>query len=508
MKYILLDTNILIYREGEQRLSCEIESFFALLADSEEYRVKIHPLSIQELEGHKNQTQRDTMLSKIKAYKQLSEPPIPTGEFLKRVGGADSGNDGIDNQLLYAIQQSCCDLMVTNDKGLLKKAQKIGLGDKVYSVEIAIEFLESLLKKEKETDVKKTFAELQEKYLYHLELKDAIFDGLRKNYWEFDEWYKRKSGQEKKAFVTYKGDTNELGSFLLLQIEEPKDLVDNCAQPLPQEKSLKISTLIVTDHQKAFGELFVKTIFECAVKNDLRQIYCTVFENDETKTLVKLLVEYGFEKYTTKTTLRGDRGEGEESVYLHTICKEHTRYPMVKTSDGNAWVVPIDTRYHERLFPEYCNPHNRQITMAQYEYQGKAIKKAYLCNANTKSIEPGDVLFFYHSRNVDQHSCQAKKAKSITTVGVVDKVFRAQSVGSVDVLQKWVVRRTVYEKDEIEKYYQKNGLVILFKHFVTLEGVGVKMPDIGQSIPQSIMGLKKEQVEQIVALANTKQLVE
>lgn len=53
MEYILLDTNILIYREGEKKLDKDILTLSRLLMDSIEYKLVIHPLSIEELKNIK-----------------------------------------------------------------------------------------------------------------------------------------------------------------------------------------------------------------------------------------------------------------------------------------------------------------------------------------------------------------------------------------------------------------------------------------------------------------------
>lgn len=71
MEYILLDTNILIYREGEKKLDKDILTLSRLLMDSIEYKLVIHPLSIEELKKYKDKDQRDVIISKVSIYKLL-----------------------------------------------------------------------------------------------------------------------------------------------------------------------------------------------------------------------------------------------------------------------------------------------------------------------------------------------------------------------------------------------------------------------------------------------------
>lgn len=75
MEYILLDTNILIYREGEKKLDKDILTLSRLLMDSIEYKLVIHPLSIEELKKYKDKDQRDVIISKVSIYKLLENPP-------------------------------------------------------------------------------------------------------------------------------------------------------------------------------------------------------------------------------------------------------------------------------------------------------------------------------------------------------------------------------------------------------------------------------------------------
>ena len=49
MEYILLDTNILIYREGEKILEPDVQLLSRLLMDSMDYKLCVHPMSIESI---------------------------------------------------------------------------------------------------------------------------------------------------------------------------------------------------------------------------------------------------------------------------------------------------------------------------------------------------------------------------------------------------------------------------------------------------------------------------
>ncbi|MEP0900551.1 hypothetical protein [Nodosilinea sp. FACHB-13] len=67
---VLLDTNILIHRESRKVLKSEIGVLFNWL-DKLKYQKCIHPLSLEELESHKDPEVVNTIKAKIKNYNLL-----------------------------------------------------------------------------------------------------------------------------------------------------------------------------------------------------------------------------------------------------------------------------------------------------------------------------------------------------------------------------------------------------------------------------------------------------
>ncbi len=125
MKYVLLDTNVLIYREGEKVLDKDVQTISRLLMDSDEFRLCIHPLSIKELAKHKDEKQRNVILSKVNIYNELENPPIITEEFNETCGGKNNEHELIDNNLLYSVYKNCVSYLITNDKGIIKKSKNL-----------------------------------------------------------------------------------------------------------------------------------------------------------------------------------------------------------------------------------------------------------------------------------------------------------------------------------------------------------------------------------------------
>ena len=71
MVKVLLDTNVIIYRETNRILNENTPDLFKWL-DRLHYDKYIHPISIQEISGYADIELRNTILTKLKAYNTLS----------------------------------------------------------------------------------------------------------------------------------------------------------------------------------------------------------------------------------------------------------------------------------------------------------------------------------------------------------------------------------------------------------------------------------------------------
>jgi hypothetical protein len=161
------------------------------------------------------------------------------------------------------------------------------------------------------------------------------------------------------------------------------------------------------------------------------------------------------------------------------------------------FLVPIVPKYHDRLFPEYKQDKQKQITLSEavggpkrLNIQGNAIKKAYISHARTKQIKEGDIVLFYRS---DDES-------SITSIGVVEEVYFSQT--KQDKITEIVGDRTVYSPDEIKDMCEKPTLVILFKiHFHFPNPINKeKLDSIGVSWPQQVNIIDEEKYQMIKEL--------
>ena len=117
------------------------------------------------------------------------------------------------------------------------------------------------------------------------------------------------------------------------------------------------------------------------------------------------------------------------------------------------YCVPIKGEYHKKLFPEISFrkvlPLFSGTDLAdelaaspdQERIPGNCIRKVYLCRAKASSLKPGDLLFFYLSKDEELEASQ-----SITTVGIVENVGECDHA---DGLIRMTAKRSVFSKTEL-----------------------------------------------------------
>lgn len=167
----------------------------------------------------------------------------------------------------------------------------------------------------------------------------------------------------------------------------------------------------------------------------------------------------------------------------------HIRYgPPALLCRQRIFVVPIEPRWHDQLFPEQApQQQSTQLTLFGAAEEaihpwGNALRKAYLCSSPTNQIQSGDCLLFYRSGY-----------QSVSAVGIVEGV---QRTAEVDELIRFVGGRTVYSVDEIGDMARRarGVLAIRFRQDRFLEPpltlTDMQLAGVLKSWPQSITQLK------------------
>lgn len=486
---ILIDTNIFIYREADQVLTENQQILSRMLHEIGALQI-VHPLSVSELKKNPNPEKKKIMVSKIRAYPLLESPPDPMSDsgFCAQIVPKPGTNDEIDNALLYSVFRDAVDYLITEDRKIIAKASRLGIDDRVFLISDALDFFQQFIVTEKPVAP----PGLEEDFIYNLKLSDPIFDALKADYKEFEDWFRKISREGRKCWVHYNSD-GSIGALLIYKIEdEPLDTIP----PFPKNRREKISTFIVRHIGQKIGELFIKLAVDIAIKNKTEEIYLTHFTRPEDR-LVELITEYGF-----IVAAKNQRGE---EIFIKKIYADPARVaglPPLEISreyypsfyDGPAvskYFIPIWPENHERLFTDFKG--SRQTRLPEHSgmfiIEGNSIKKAYLSHTRNKQIAPGDIVFFYRSRDL----------KMVTSMGVIETVHR--DLDAADGILKIVGKRTVYSRDEIEGM-PKPLTVIMFRHHLHVKNpVSYKrLKELGilTFAPQSITKISEENYSNLI----------
>lgn len=481
---ILLDTNIFIPLEDSSQVLDESLSDLVKLANQYGHQLLIHPASKEDIGRDSNKQRREISLSRINKYPQIEFPPILSPEERNKLGLAQNkDNDRVDNLILYALFRDAVELLVTEDRGMHKKASLLGLTDRIHYVQQASELLRKLHTKELVT-----LPSIKDIPTHSLILKDPFFDSLREGYPGFDKWFIEKCCREERhAWIYFDG--HEHPRAICIYNEEKSPIVSDSSQAL-QGKVLKLCTFKVGEEVRGrkIGELLLKAAFQYSTKNSIEHIYLTM-KPDKQPYLRDMVEEYGFSYFSD---YNGDQVFVKEHPVTPPISSlspldYHIQFfPHFKSdADVNKFIVPIQPKFHAMLFPEI----QAQLGLFLHSSVGNAIKQAYLCNARIKLPSVGDIVLFYRSKDM----------KAITSLGIIESVH---DLDDVDKIVPLVSKRTVYSFDDIAKMAEKRTKVILFRsamHFnqpVTYQWLIEKGVINGQ--PQSIQRISDDSFRQIM----------
>ena len=161
---------------------------------------------------------------------------------------------------------------------------------------------------------------------YNIDLEDDFFASFRKDYFEFDKWFKKKQQEGVQAYVTTTNE-NKITSFLLLKEENETEDYSFFKKPFKPGKRIKISTFKVSDTGKKIGKTFIQIILNEAIKKNVDEIYVTIFEKH--KSLINLLEQNGFKLFTYKNTKKGNGVVEKELIYVKDMIIEKLNANMI-----------------------------------------------------------------------------------------------------------------------------------------------------------------------------------
>ncbi len=480
---VLLDTNLLIGREDPKTLGKDFAALLHVL-NSNSVHILVHPLSIRELKGDANVERREMVLSKIRSYEILEQPPVATAQFLRSVGTIANDHDQVDIQLLYSIATNAASFLLTEDQDLIQRAVRADLADRVFSVSQARDYFAAVFGRSLPT----VPAYVGFGPVHNLDLSDPFFDSLKADYPEFPAWFQKISRERRKCLVI-SDSARRLVALMIL-----KEEVSTIEGKLPSRARLKVSTLKVDPHWSGIrlGELLLAFGLTYCARNGIQECFLTAFPSHQD--IIGLATVFGFKDV-------GINGRGEHILLkslqlgerlISTSPFETDRSAFPRFLDGPSirkFLVPVQPPYHTLLFPDYRYDKS-QTTLDGFLGPslpaGNAIRKAYLSRSAITTIRPGDILLFYRSED----------AHAVTHVGVVELTKRSSNPVT---LLEFVGNRTVLPISKVREMCQDGALAILFWSVGQVDEAqpGVLLSDLGVSHPQTISQLGESKYQEL-----------
>jgi len=401
----LLDTNIIIHREANRIVSQDIGILYRWL-DRGLYTKYIHSATIGEVKKNPSKETVDLFLVKLESY-EIIEIPSPLQDEVKTVSRHfdTTENDKVDTVLLNEVFVGRVDILITEDKKIHRKAKELEIHDKVFTID---SFLEKTFAEHPEL-VNYKVLNVQKLKFGKIDLNDTFFDSLKEDYIGFDKWFIKKYDEE--AYITINSNNGMLLSFLYLKVEDENENYSNINPRFPVKRRLKIGTFKVISNGFRLGERFVKIIFDNALKNQVEEIYVTIYDKrPEQRRLIELLEQWGFVLWGKK---------GDESVYVRDFSPkfdiENLKCCFPYISKGkNVYIVPIYPEYHTELLPDsILNTESPEEFIEDFPHRN-CISKVYVSRAMEPYPSIGDILVFYRTGGYYK--------SVITTIGEVVEV--------------------------------------------------------------------------------------
>ncbi len=439
---VLLDTNVVIHREARTVVRNDIGTLFRWL-DALGYTKCVHPDSITEVRTHADPAVVRTLEVKLESYSTLKTRASDTPEIARIRAGDRTPNDAIDTSLLAELFAGRVDILITEDRGIHRKAVPLGISSKVFTIDAFLE---------KATAENPTLADyrvlaVRKAFFGDLNLGDVFFDSFREDYPGFDAWFNRKSDEV--AYVCT-ADDGQLVAFLYIKREEQDENYSDISPTFARATRLKIGTLKVVSNGFKLGERFLKIVFDNALRYRVDEIYVTAFRRTvDQDRLIRLLEEWGFSVHGTK----GGAGPGSEVVLVRDFRQRvdgvdpKRTFPYVAAS-SRKYIVPIYPEYHTELLPDSILNTESPADFIENRPNRNAISKVYISRSIERRLSAGDIVVFYRTKAPGGSGWYTSVATSVAVVQeVVDRI------PSRDAFLAACRKRSVFSDEDLVKHW-------------------------------------------------------
>jgi predicted nucleic acid-binding protein len=437
---ILLDTNIIIHREARNIVREDIGVLFRWI-DQLHYEKWVHPSSIAEIEKHADPDVVRTLKIKIGNYSVL-KTIAPVTPDLAAIRATDrTPNDHIDTSLVAELVAGRVDIIITEDRGIHRKAALLRIIDKVFTIDA---FLEKVTAENPELADYRVLS-VRKMYFGEITLGDPFFDSFREDYPGFDKWFNKKANEI--AYVCI-SEANEIVAFLYLKREGPAENYTDITPSLLPASRLKIGTFKVISNGFKLGERFLKIVFDNAILLDSQEIYVTIFDHRaEQVRLMELLQDWGFAYHGVKRSAGGN-----EQVFVRdfrpqiNLADPRKSYPFIAAS-ARKFIVAIYPEYHTELLPDSILRTESPEDYEDNRPNRNAISKVYVSRSLERNLRRGDVLVFYRTKS----NGSAYHTSVATTIGIVQNVVRG--IQNLDDFLRACRKRSVFTDAELAEHW-------------------------------------------------------
>jgi hypothetical protein len=321
-------------------------------------------------------------------------------------------NDRTDTLLVNEVYSDRVDILISEDRGVHSKARALAISDRVFTID---GFLEKVTAENPDLVDYKVLA-VRKTLFGRVDVRSEFFDTFREDYGGqmFERWFSRKADED--AYVCHEG-TN-LIAFLYLKVEGPEENYSDISPPFKPKRRLKIGTFKVDLNGFKLGERFLKIVFDNALRQNVHEIYVTIFPRTlGQERLITLLEDFGFVKHGTKSGTYG-----EETVFLRDMSPRFDlndpklSFPYISRA-SRSFIVPIYPAYHTTLLPDSILKNESPADFVEQEPHRNAIQKVYVSRSVFRDLRRGDLIVFYRTGGYYK--------SVVTTVGIVDGVYRS-----------------------------------------------------------------------------------
>ena len=433
---VLLDTNILIHREASHVVNEDIGTLFNWL-DRLHLTKCVHPISVGEIRRHLEKRTVETMEIKLKSYHILKTTAPLDARIEEIIQHVDKdANDQDDSRILNEVLCDRVNLLITEDRGIHEKANRLDISDRVLTIDA---FLEKVAAENPQL-VNYNVLSVKKELIGNLNLKDSFFDSFRDDYVDFEKWFNKKVDEV--AYVCKAQD--RLIAFLYLKPEDHDENYSDITPLFEKKKRLKIGTFKVALNPFKLGERFLKIIFDNALALHVQEIYVTVFPKRAGQLqLIELLKDWGFHKHGTKSSL-----SGIEDVYVRDFCpafnyaNPRLTYPYFP-ANGRSFIVPIYADYHTELFPDSILRTESPLDFIENRPYRNAIRKSYISRSIERDLRLGDLIVFYRTGGIYEGV--------VSTIGMVENIITPIN-DEADFI-RLCRRRTIFSDKELTEWW-------------------------------------------------------